>query len=165
VGVNALRMLYKLASTPETAVDALKLLHELQVHQVELDLQHEQIESSQRELAEELASLQQLYEHAPVAYLHLSQQREILECNLAGAQLFEISQAEMRGRLIDSFLAPASRPVLLQLLKRMRVDGTSGSCLVQLGGDYGAHKMQVVANATAGGDSYLVVLVELAAPR
>ncbi len=67
-GVGTLQLLHELASTPESAVDALKLLHELQVHQVELDLQHEQIEITQRELAEDLARYQALYELAPLAY-------------------------------------------------------------------------------------------------
>jgi hypothetical protein len=53
-GVEALTLLHDLASAPASAGDALKLLHELQVYQVELDLQYEQMELSQRELAEEL---------------------------------------------------------------------------------------------------------------
>ncbi|MEO8018991.1 MAG: PAS domain-containing protein [Pseudomonadota bacterium] len=165
VGVNALSLLHKLASTPESAIDALKLLHELQVHQVELDLQHEQIETTQRELLEDLATFQRLYEHAPVAYLNLSPQHDILECNLAGAQLFEVSQDELRGRDIDSLLAPASRPVLVQLLKRLRSDGTSASCEVQINIKYGSAKFQLLACAASGGRSFLVVLVDLPARR
>ena len=49
-GVGTLSLLHELASTPARADEALKLLHELQVHQVELDLQHEQMEATRREL-------------------------------------------------------------------------------------------------------------------
>ena len=57
VSVGALTRLHNLASAPESVDDALKLLHELQVYQVELDLQHEQMEATRRELAEDLARL------------------------------------------------------------------------------------------------------------
>ena len=163
VGVNALSLLHKLASSPASATDALKLLHELQVHQVELDLQHEQIETTQRELAEDLARYQGLYEYAPVAYLNLSPHRDILECNVATAQLFELGQDDLRGRNIESFVDPASRPVLLQLLKRLRSDGTSASCDVAVSTSRGSNKMQVVASLAPGGGSFLVVFVDLPA--
>jgi hypothetical protein len=48
---QALSLLHRLASDPASAADALKLLHELQVHQVELDLQHEQMEQQLLELS------------------------------------------------------------------------------------------------------------------
>jgi hypothetical protein len=38
LGIDTLALLHNLASTPDRAADALKVLHELQVHQVELDL-------------------------------------------------------------------------------------------------------------------------------
>ena len=165
VGVNALNLLHKLASNPASAIDALKLLHELQVHQVELDLQHEQIETNQRELAEDLAVFHRLYETAPVAYLNLSPQHDILECNVAGAQLFEMSQDELRGRDIDSLLAPPSRPVFLLLLKRLRADGTSATCEVQLNIAHHSAKFHVVACAAPGGRSYQVVFIDPPARR
>jgi len=161
VGVNTLSLLHKLASTPESAIDALKLLHELQVHQVELDLQHEQIETTQREIAEDLAHYQGLYEYAPVGYLNVSLQRDILECNFAGASLFGIAQDEMRGCKFESFLAPASRPAFLLLLKRLRVDGPSESCEVQAGAGKGSRKLQVLARLTPGGRSFMVVLLDI----
>ncbi|MEO8063767.1 MAG: PAS domain-containing protein [Pseudomonadota bacterium] len=161
VGIDALSLLHKLASSPVSAVEALKLLHELQVHQVELDMQHEQIEANQREMVDDLAGFQRLFQYAPVAYLNLSLQRDILECNVAGAQLFEISQEKLRGQGIDELLAPASRSVFLQLLKRLRSDGTHASCEVQLNIAYRSARFQVVASAAPGGRSYLVVFVDL----
>ena len=54
LGVETLQLLYRLASDPDSAADALKLLHELQVHQVELDLVHQEIEASHAALTVEL---------------------------------------------------------------------------------------------------------------
>jgi PAS domain S-box-containing protein len=161
VGVNALGLLHKLASTPENAVDALKLLHELQVHQVELDLQNEQMESTQRELAEELARYRGLYEYAPVAYLNVSAQRDILECNIAAAGLLGAGQGELRGVNLDAFLAPESRPVLSLMLKRLRPGGPGGTCEVQLGVAQASRKLQILASVTPGGGSFLLILVDL----
>src|SRR4029453_4170433 len=109
VGVNALGLLHKLASSPENAVDALKLLHELQVHQVELDLQTEQMESTQRELAEELARYRGLYEYAPVGYLNISAQRDIVECNIAAARLLGTGQEALRGFNLDALDRKSTR--------------------------------------------------------
>ncbi len=64
----AVRALYELASAPATAPNALALLHELQAHQVELDLQTEELHRMQAELEISLQRQMQLYEYAPVGY-------------------------------------------------------------------------------------------------
>lgn len=160
VGANALSLLYELASKPESATDALKLLHELQVHQVELDLQLEQIETTKRELIEDSARYEGLYEHAPVAYLSVSSQHDILECNIAAASLFGVVQDELRGRSLERFLSPASWPTLLQLLKQLRPDGARESCAVQIDTAEGPYKLHALASVTPGGRSFLVILVD-----
>lgn len=157
---SALFLLYKLASSPESAPDALKLLHELQVHQVELDLQHEQMEITLHELTEELAHYKGLYESAPAAYLCVSHQGNIIEGNLAAAALFGVSQNEWHGRHIDSLLAAESRPVLLELLERLRHNDASEGCEVLSGGEASAtRRLQITASATPGG-SFMMIFSE-----
>jgi PAS domain S-box-containing protein len=164
VGVDTLGLLHKLASTPGSAVDALKLLHELQVHQVELDLQHEQMEATQRELAEDLARYQGLYEYAPVGYLSLGPQRDVLECNIAGASLFGIGQDEVRGCKLETLVALESRPALLQLLKQLCPGSPGDSCEVNVGTGKSSRKVQIRASVTPGGGSFLLVLIDLTNP-
>lgn len=137
-GVGTLQLLHELASTPESVVDALKLLHELQVHQVELDLQHEQLEMTQRELAEDLARFQALFELAPLAYLSVGPEGAILEGNVAAASLFGVTQGELRGRRLDAFLAPESRWALTAALKRLRAGSSMETCEVQSSSTNGA---------------------------
>src|SRR5688572_12737629 len=132
-GTNTLSLLYTLASSPESAQDALKLLHELQVHQVELDLQHEQVEAARREMAEDLARYKALYEAAPAGYFNVDSAGHILEGNLAGAELLGLGLGELSGRRLESLLAPASRPVLLEVLQELREGVSGASCDVQSG--------------------------------
>jgi len=159
---GALNLLHRLASTPASADDALKLLHELQVHQVELDLQHEQIETTRRELAEDLARYRGLYQFAPTGYFNVGSDGDILEGNLAGADLFGVRQGELVGRRIDSFLAPGSRPVLLALLQQVRENDSKAACEVTSGGEAaGSRQWRVVAGIGPGAGSWLIVIVDL----
>lgn len=160
-GVSALTLLYNLSSDPTSASDALKLLHELQVHQVELDLQYEQMDTTQRELTEELARYKGLYEFVPAGYFNVGHEGEIIEANLIGAALLGIGQDELYGRRIDSFLAPDSRPVFLEMLQRLRDGGSRDNCEVQTGGDGNIlRRLHVVADITPGDKSFLMVFCE-----
>jgi hypothetical protein len=160
-GTNTLGLLYKLASSPDTADDALKLLHELQVHQVELDLQHEQVESTRREIAEDLARYKALYEAAPLGYFNVDLLGRILEANVAGAELFGLALADLSGRRLESLLAPAGRPVLLELLQELRKGVARASRDLQPGSGRGTQALRVVASAAPDGASFLLVFVPL----
>ncbi len=160
-GANALSLLYTLASSPASADDALKLLHELQVHQVELDLLHEQVDNTQRELAEELARYKELYESAPVCYFTLDGEGRILEGNVAGARLFGMPLGELHGRRLESLLAPVSRPVLLELLRELR-DGASGVYRdVTSGAGVQGIPLRLIASSARDGGAFLAVVVPL----
>ena len=129
-GVEALSVLHNLAGSPESAGDALKLLHELQVHQVELDMQHEQLEQSQAEVAESLERYVERFDFAPVGYFTVEPDGRIVEANLAGADLFEVDRADLPGRSIENLIAADSRADLRALLSRLRKDGPSEGCEV-----------------------------------
>lgn len=156
--INALQLLYNLASDPASADDALKLLHELQVHQVELDLQHEQMQGIQRELTEDLTRYRSFFESAPMACLAVGTEGQIVEGNAEAARLLETSPAEWRGRRIDAWLTPASRPPLLALLERLRAGGSLETCEVQTSGST-SRLLRLVAR-TVRGLGILVALTE-----
>ena len=129
-GVDALSVLHNLAGSPESAGDALKLLHELQVHQVELAMQHEQLEQSQAEVAESLELYVERFDFAPVGYFTVEPDGRIVEANRAGADLFEVDRADLPGRSIESLIAADSRAHLRAVLNRLRKDGPSEGCEV-----------------------------------
>jgi PAS domain S-box-containing protein len=129
-GVDALSVLHNLAGSPESAADALKLLHELQVHQVELTMQHEQLEQSRAEVAESLERYVELFDFAPVGYFTVEPDGRIVEGNLTGAELFEVDRADLPGRSIESLVAADSRAALRAALNRLRKDGPAETCQV-----------------------------------
>jgi PAS domain S-box-containing protein len=129
-GVDALNVLHNLAGSPESAGDALKLLHELQVHQVELAMQHEQMEQSRAEVAESLERYVERFDFAPVGYFTVEPDGRIVEGNLAGADLFAVDRADLPGRSIESLVAADGRAALRSMLSRLRKDGPSEACEV-----------------------------------
>jgi PAS domain S-box-containing protein len=129
-GVDALNVLHNLAGSPESAGDALKLLHELQVHQVELEMQHEQMEQSRAEVAESLERYVERFDFAPVGYFTVEPDGRIVEGNLAGADLFALDRADLPGRFIESLVAADDRAAVRAMLSRLRKDGPSEACEV-----------------------------------
>jgi len=118
-GSQALALLHTLASDPATATDALKLLHELQVNQVELDLQHEQMEQERRLFAESLEDYIDLFDYAPFAYLTLDLDGKLLEANRVGAEWLEIPRDEWARCRVEQFFAPESRQAIQAALRQL----------------------------------------------
>jgi PAS domain S-box-containing protein len=86
--------------------EALNLLQELHIHQVELEMQNEQLRQTQAELETALTRYTDLYDFAPVAYLTLDERGWVLEANLTAARLLGTE----RSRLVQQSLAPFIRP-------------------------------------------------------
>ncbi len=161
LSVDTLRLLQEMISKHEGAEDALKVLHELQVHQVELDLQHEQMEAVCHELAEDLAHFKERYDCAPAAYFVVGAEGRIIEGNRAGAYLFGVAVDELGGRPIDSLLTPESRSELSLLLERLRNGSATETCQGRRnGGGASARRLQIVACPSPTGRSMLMVVVE-----
>jgi diguanylate cyclase (GGDEF)-like protein/PAS domain S-box-containing protein len=86
------------SSPPETmAQSAEELLHELRVHQIELEMQNEALRQTQQALEESRDRYIDLYEFAPVAYLTLSKKGVITKLNLTGVTLL----GQERNKLIN----------------------------------------------------------------
>ena len=133
-GTQALALLHGLASAPVTASDALKLLHELQVHQVELDLQHEQAAQDCQQLAEDLGNYTTLFDLAPFAYVTLDHGGHLLAVNRNAAEWFALRAGggnEWAGRRIADLLAPECHSAVADLLTALRKGEGRQTCAVQ----------------------------------
>jgi len=81
-----------------------RLLHELQVHQVELEMQNEEMRGAQSDLEESRGRYKELYDFAPVGYVTLDKFGMIHEANLTAATLLNVPPAALVGKYIQSFM-------------------------------------------------------------
>lgn len=81
-------------------------LHELRVHQIELEMQNEELRRSQLELEASRARYFDMYDLAPVGYLTINDKGRILEANLTCATLFGVPRSELAGNHLSRFILP-----------------------------------------------------------
>ncbi|MBI5057841.1 MAG: PAS domain-containing protein [Nitrospirae bacterium] len=79
-----------------SAQDSQSLVHELQVHQIELEMQNEELRNAQVLLEESRSKYFDLYEFAPVGYFTLDKKGLILDANLKGANLLGLEKSILR---------------------------------------------------------------------
>jgi PAS domain-containing protein len=159
VGTDALGLLYKLASQSDSASDALKFLHELQVHQVELDLLHTELEGRQGALEHDLHRYHCAFEFAPVAYLLVAGDGVIEEANLAFAGMLDVDPSALTGQSLKSLLTEASRAALDDMLHTLGAGASRAACDVELAeGRPGTMLHMQGAAAPVDDSAYLVVV-------
>ena len=158
---TALGVLYDLASSPSTAPDALALLHELQVHQVEVDIQDEELRRSRAELETLINRQVQLYDYAPVGCLTLDCNAVLRELNQTGAALLGLERDRLRGRSLESFLTSEGGSMLRAMLGRV-AEGRGvefADLAVQLTPNGETRCMHASASLDPAGGGYLIGLM------
>lgn len=96
-----------------------ELLHELQVHQVELEMQNEELRRAYTALEESRDRYVDLYEFAPVGYLTITDSGLISEINLAGAALLGEDRQKILQRRFARFLVPEDQDKWYQYVRQM----------------------------------------------
>jgi len=123
------------AASPEKEPDMQKLLHELQVHQIELEMQNEELRQAYETTEAALKKYTMLFDLAPVGYFSLDPEGAICELNFTGADMLQ----ERRFSLINSnfklFISEASRPVFNNFFRKVFTGTTKETCEVLLGHD------------------------------
>ncbi len=84
------------------------LLHELQVHQIELEMQNEELRCAHVALEESRDQYLSLFEFAPVGYLTLSAEGLITEINFTAEKLLGIDRKKLLSRPLSKYLTPDS---------------------------------------------------------
>ena len=115
----------------EQAADAAALVpladrrtdHELRVHQIELEMQNEELRRTQAELDAERARYFDLYDLAPVGYCTLSTQGLILQSNLTAATLLGVTRTALRHQRIAAFIHKEDQDRYYSLRQRLVTTG------------------------------------------
>ena len=98
------------ATRPDTSWDTQHLLHELQVHQIELELQVEELRQAYDEADALRRKYADVYDFAPVAYFTLDQSGVITQLNLAAAILIGVVRSEGARHRFSAFVKPEFLP-------------------------------------------------------
>jgi PAS domain S-box-containing protein len=107
------------ARPPAAEADVRALLHELQVHQIELEMQNEELQRA-REIAEEASEKYgDLFDFAPVGYFLWDAVGRVLEVNLAGAALLGLDRGVVIDKRLGQFVAIEDRAAFADFSKRV----------------------------------------------
>jgi two-component system cell cycle sensor histidine kinase/response regulator CckA len=88
-----------------------RLIHELQVHQIELEMQNEELQRTRAQAEELLAQYTDLYDFAPLGYLTLGEQGLILKANLSAVTLLGSARGALINRPISRFILKEDRDI------------------------------------------------------
>ena len=111
----------------EAKADAQRILHELQVHQIELELQNEELKQSKAEVDAGLEKYTDLYDFAPVGYYSLTADGTIQLVNFTGASLVGIDRSQLMGRRFGLLVSSEHRPIFNSFLKQVFAGQTKQS--------------------------------------
>ena len=122
------------ARLPETlsAEEAGRLIHELQVHQIELELQNEELRRAQGELEASRARYFDLYDLAPVGYFSLSEQGLILEANLTGAGLLSLARRDLTDQPLSHYILPEDQDIYYRHRRQLLETDTPRECEIRM---------------------------------
>jgi len=124
----------KLAKTV-IETDALKLLHELQVHQIELEMQNEELRQANETAETALKKYTMLYDFAPMGYYTLDNEGSICELNFTGAEMLGEKRFSLVNANFKLFVSEQSKPVFNKFFRKVFTGNAKESCEVMLGYD------------------------------
>jgi PAS domain S-box-containing protein len=147
--------------------DRNRLLHELEVHRVELQLQNEELRRTRDELVASEVRYWGFYEFAPVGYVALDHRGIIRTANLAAAALLGVERAHLPGTLLCLLVDPPSLAVFSAFLDRVRSSDERQMAEVRLAGGSApwVHLEGRRAPDDRARDSLLVTMMDVSARR
>ncbi|MDP3916613.1 MAG: hypothetical protein Q8R96_23045 [Bacteroidota bacterium] len=139
-------------STSTIETDVKRLVHELQVHQIELEMQNEELVQANERAESSLKKYTMMYDFAPMGYFTLDQSGMICELNFTGAELL----GDRRFSLINSnfklFVSEETLPVFNNFLNLIYLGRSKESCKIMLGSD-SENRCQVYMEGIVTGDN------------
>ena len=125
----------KKIDNPVIETDVKKLLHELQVHQIELEMQNEELREANETAETALKKYTMLYDFSPMGYFTLDSDGSIVELNFTGADMLGDKRFSLVNSNFKLFVSRESQDVFNKFFSRVYTSNTKESCEVMLGYD------------------------------
>ncbi len=150
------------AHPPRTEQEIQRLFHELQVHQIELEMQNAELRRAREEVETVLEEYTELYDFAPVGYFTLDRNGDIRRVNLTGASLLGVERSRLTGRRFGQFVAEEFRPFFAEFLGKVFGSQGKESCDVTLPTRGGLPLVvQIEAVAAASGQVCCIAMIDI----
>ena len=120
---------------PVMETDVKKLLHELQVHQIELEMQNEELRQAYETAETALKKYTMLYDFAPMGYFTLDSDGSICDLNFTGAEILGDKRVSLINSNFKLFVSENSKPVFNNFFRKVYAGNAKESCEVMLGYD------------------------------
>lgn len=114
------------------AGDLQRLVHELEVHQIELELQNEELIQTRTELEAALDKYTNLYNFAPVGYITISRNGTIHDANLVTSKYFGVERSLLLNTRFGGYVTQESFLTLNNFLKQLDIEDGEKSCELAL---------------------------------
>ena len=112
--------------------DVQQLVHELQVHKLELEMQNDELQRAQVELAASRDRYADLYDFSPVGHLTLDGQGNILEANIQAGTLLGLSRNKLSGQSLARLIAGEDQDTFHHHAREVLEGGAQRVCEVRL---------------------------------
>ena len=162
----------RLLSKPRAAdhhhleADSHRLVHELQVHQVELEMQNTELEAAREATEVLLEKYTDLYDFAPVGYFSLTSTGKIQLVNLTGAGLIGLERSRLIGRPLGLHVAASLQPALEAFLRKVFSSQARQSCdLVLTSAGRPLRTVNIAAECSPGRQLCRAVMTDISARR
>ena len=120
------------ASTSQFVGDTQRILYELEVHQIELEMQNEELRRTRAELEASQARYFDLFDLAPVGFVILNETGLILETNLAETDLLGVARNALVNLPLTHFILPEDQDIYYHLRKRLFDTRTPQVCELRM---------------------------------
>ena len=117
---------------PDAQWESTRLLHELQVHQIELEMNNEELRHAYDEADSLRRKYADIYDFAPLAYFTVDAQGVIVQFNLAGAILLGIQRSQTRPYRFAAFIEPPCLPAFNRFHEAVLQGKSRESCELRL---------------------------------
>ena len=117
---------------PQSTAELKRLVHELQVHQIELEMQNEELRRTQTELEASRTRYFDLYDLAPVGYFTLSENGAILEANVTGAGLLGVGRSDLLKQPLTHFILPDDQDIFYNHRRRLSATHSPQVCELRM---------------------------------
>ncbi|GEM_PF-6051818 len=116
-----------------SAAELQRLLHELSVHQIELEMQNEGLQHAYDEIRQEHKRYSDLYDFAPVGYLTLDRESRILEANITITRMLFCRRSHLKGSRLGCFIAQRDLPGFNSMIHRVFQSRRLEHCEIMIG--------------------------------